>query len=400
MQTRLRWRRASVIVAGVCAGIAGSVTASQTDGPSALRASVSYPRFDRVLPLETTAETSANVSIGDLDGDGHLDLVLAKGRHWPLVDRVLIGDGHGHIARAYNLGESADRTYSGLLADLDRDGDLDVVISNDAPDPKRIYLNDGRGQFREGSTFGRARWETRHVSVADVDGDGWPDIIVANRPSFTEGRPQSDAANFICLNRGGGRFDADCAPLSREPSTTITAVDINHDRLIDLVVPYRDRGQSHVYLNTGHGTFDSARRVPFGPADARIRMTESGDLDGDGTVDLVAIDEARGVAIYFGRKDGAFSKALPVAGGKVTPYALAVRDINRDGTLDILVGHVEAPSTIFFNDGSGRRYTPVSFGDAKGTVYGFAVGDLDEDGWPDIAVARSDAPNVVFFSSR
>src|SRR6187431_1928740 len=52
-----------------------------------------FPTFDRVLQLEQTSETSANVSIGDLDGDGRLDIVLVKGRHWPLVDRVLLGDG-------------------------------------------------------------------------------------------------------------------------------------------------------------------------------------------------------------------------------------------------------------------------------------------------------------------
>jgi hypothetical protein len=353
-----------------------------------------------VLQLETTAETSANVSIGDVNGDGNPDLVLAKGRHWPLVDRVLLGDGHGHISMAYDLGAASDRTYSGLLVDLDRDGDLDVVISNDAPDPKRIYLNDGKGHFTQSSTFGRPQWETRHASVADLDGDGWLDIIVANRPTIVDGRPTGDAANYICPNRGAGRFDSDCQAFSREPATTITAADFNGDRLIDLVVPFRDRGQSFVYINGGHGTFDLNRRVPFGPADARIRMVESADLDGDGVRDLVAIDEERGVTVYFGRGNGSFSEGVLIADGKVTPYALTVGDLNADSKIDIVVGHVEAPSTIYFNDGSGRHYTAVQFGDAKGTVYGFSIGDVDRDGRPDIAVARSDAPNLLFFSDE
>jgi hypothetical protein len=359
-----------------------------------------WPRFERMLALETTADTSANVSIGDVNGDGNPDLVLAKGRHWPLVNRVLLGDGHGRIALAHDLGPIADRTYSGLLVDLDRDGDLDVVISNDAPDPKRVYLNDGSGRFHEGSTFGRPQWETRHVSVADLDGDGWPDIIVANRPTIVDGRPTGDAANYICSNRRAGRFDDRCQAFSHEPATTIAAADFNGDGLIDLAVPYRDRGQSVVYINGGHGVFDPSRRLPFGPPDATIRVAAAADMNADGVLDLVSVDENRGVVVYFGRGDGSFADALTVAGGTPMPYALAVDDLNGDGKPDIVVGHVEAPSTVYFNDGAGRRYAPVQFGDVKGTVYGFAIGDVDRDGRADIAVARSDAPNVLFFGDE
>src|SRR5262245_34127811 len=80
-----------------------------------------FPSFDRTVLLEQTAETSANVSIGDLNGDGHPDIVLAKGRHWPLVDRVLLNDGHGGFpaALAHDVSKTSDRTYSGTLADLD-----------------------------------------------------------------------------------------------------------------------------------------------------------------------------------------------------------------------------------------------------------------------------------------
>ncbi len=125
-------------------------------------------------------------------------------------DRVLLGDGSGHFGTAYDLGEASDRSYSGHLVDLDRDGDLDVVISNDAPDPKLVYLNDGHGHFRVGSRFGRAEWPTRNASVADLDGDSLPDVVVANRDDRAP-------ANYVCPNRGGGRFDADCLAFSHEP---------------------------------------------------------------------------------------------------------------------------------------------------------------------------------------
>src|SRR5262245_6466984 len=88
-----------------------------------------WPRFDRMLLLETTSDFSANVSIGDLDGDGIPDVVLAKGRHNPLVDRVLFNDGLGGFPVTRDLGV-ADRSYAAALADLDRDGDLDIVVGN------------------------------------------------------------------------------------------------------------------------------------------------------------------------------------------------------------------------------------------------------------------------------
>lgn len=208
----------------------------------AAQAPVELPRYDRVVLLEATSETSANASIGDLNGDGHPDIVLAKGRHWPLVDRVLLGDGTGAFSTSYDLGVASDKTYSGRLVDLDGDGDLDVVISNDTPDPKLVYLNDGRGRFTVGSTWGRPEWPMRNATVADMNGDGRPDIVAANRNGRTPG------SNYICLNQGGGRFDPSCVPFSPEPSTTITAADFNADGFTDLLVPHRNGGQGRMYF--------------------------------------------------------------------------------------------------------------------------------------------------------
>jgi hypothetical protein len=351
--------------------------------------SMNFPHYDRVLLLERTSETSANVSIGDLNGDGNPDIVLAKGRHWPLVDRVLLNNGHGEFPVAHDLGTASDRSYSGKLADLDGDGTLDVVISNDQPDPKLVYLNDGKGNFRVGSTYGRPEWPTRNADVADLNGDGLPDIIAANRTGNSSG------ANYVCLNKGKGQFGADCIAFSHESATTITAADFNGDGFVDLAVPHRDGGQSYVYLNDGKAAFQ--KRIAFGPPDAAIRMASAADLNGDHLLDLVTIDERKGTFIFFGQRDGKFSEGVPLLTGKVVPYALATGDLNHDGKIDVMVGNIESPSVALFNDGSGRHFVPVEFGDNHGTVYGFAIGDLDKDGWVDIAVARSEATNVVYF---
>lgn len=355
-------------------------------------ASPALPQYERSVLLEPTSETSANVSIGDVNGDGKPDIVLAKGRHWPLVDRVLIGDGHGGFTAAYDLGTASDRSYSGHLVDLDGDGDLDVVISNDR-DPKLVYLNDGAGHFSAGSHYGQPDWPTRNATIADLNADGRPDIVVANRTGEKPG------ASYICFNKGRGEFDSNCEKFATESATTITAADVTGDGLPDLIVPHRDGGQSHVYVNGGTGTFTGAARIPFGPPTAHIRMSAAADLNSDGRQDLVAIDEETGVAIYFGEAGNRLSAAVPIGLGEKSPYALALGDLDGNGTTDLVVGYVQARPAVFFNDGTGRQFTPVPFGDDKGTAYGIAIGDVDQDGRLDIAMARSEAPNVLYFGS-
>lgn len=346
--------------------------------------------FETAIFLEDSAATSANVSVGDVDADGHLDLVLVKGRHWPLVDRVLLGDGRGGFAPAYSVDPTADRSYSGVLVDMDGDGDLDVVVSNDQPDPKIVHLNDGQGRFTPGSTFGEPEWSTRQLSIADLDGDGAYDAILANRYG------QGSGPSYACFGDGEGAFVSPCTAVSQGSATTITAADFDNDGAPDLVVPHRDGGQSFVYRNNGQGAFEE--RSPFGPADAAIRSAKAADFDGDGQLDLALIDQRAGPAVIRGLDATTFgpSEALGPAG--LTPYALHVADLNQDGAPDIIVGHVDARPIAYLNDGAGG-FTAVVFGDDEGSAYGFDVGDMNEDGVMDIAMARSGARNVLYLGS-
>ena len=196
--------------------------------------------FTVSVNLEQTSEDSANVSAGDLDGDGDLDLVLAKGRHTPLLDRVLLNDGHGKFV-ASDLGPTPDRTYSAVLADIDGDGDLDVLTSNDEPDRKLVYLNDGKAHFRVAGTWGIPQWSTRNATMADLDGDGRPDVIAANRPG----------PSYACLNDRHGRFPSACIKIPMGSATSAVAADFNRDGAIDIAIPNRDEGQSAIFFNDG-----------------------------------------------------------------------------------------------------------------------------------------------------
>jgi FG-GAP-like repeat len=375
------WLSIAAIVASGC-----SVSEARNDPPQTSQSSAAKPAraFD-VIPLETVSQTSSNASIGDLNADGHPDIVLVKGRHWQVTTVVFLGDGKGHFALGPTLPSHANKSYSGSVADMTRSGHLDIVLSNDEPDPKLVLLNDGKGNFRIGGRYGDPTWPTRNAAVGDLNGDGYPDIAVANR----------GMTSYVCLNDGTLKFD--CRPLRDSPSAaTVAIADMNADGWNDVIYACRDSCQSVVYFNDGKGRLD--RTMPWGLPRSSVRAMAVADVDGDGHADIAACPENLGCFVFFGAGNGSFGSGVRFDSPKAVPYSLIAADLNRDNRPDILVGYVEAPGVAYFNDGAGRSYARLAFGDGKGAIYGMAAADLDGDGWPDVVVARSDAPSFVMFN--
>lgn len=372
----------------LAASLAISHTAARgklASGPEEESFKAGGPRSFEIVLLETVSEPSANASIGDLNGDGHLDIVLAKGRHWPVPSRIFFGDGKGNFTPGPSLPSQATKTYSASLADMTKSGHLDIVLSNDEPEPKLILLNDGKGNFTVGGTYGDPRWSTRNAAVGDLNGDGYPDIAVANR----------GMTSYVCLNDGKLHFD--CRPLPDSPSAaTVAIADIDGDGANDVIYACRDRCQSGVYFNDGKGNF--ARKEPWGPPKSSTRAMAVADFNGDGHLDIAACHEDLGCFVYLNDGEGHFGQGIQFDKPVAEPYSMIGADLNRDGRPEILVGYVDAPGVVYFNDGTGRKFQPIPFGDGKGTIYGMATGDLDGDGWPDVVVARSGAPCFVMFN--
>jgi len=167
------------------------------------------------------------VELGDVDGDGAIDAVLSGWRNAeadPCPNRVLLNDGRGRFTETGQVFDEALRHSHGLaLGDLDRDGDLDVVlVTQDAPFA-RLYLNDGKGRFTAGHTLGTKGAEK--VAVADLDGDGSLDIFLA-----------CIGPNEIWLNDGCGHFSDSGLRLGTEWSWEVAVGDVNKDGLPDLFV--------------------------------------------------------------------------------------------------------------------------------------------------------------------
>src|SRR5580704_3937007 len=341
-------------------------------------------RSFEIVPLETVSETSSNASIGDLNGDGHPDIVLVKGRHWQVTSKVFFGDGKGHFTPGPALPSKATKSYSASLADMTKGGHLDMVLSNDQPDPKLVLLNDGKGNFTIGGNYGDPKWPTRNAAVGDLNGDGFPDIVVANR----------EMTSYVCFD---GKLHFECRPLEDSPSAaTVAIADMNGDGANDIIYACRDSCQSLVYFNDGKGNF--ARKIPWGPPKSSTRAMAVADFNGDGHPDIAACHERLGCFVYLNDGKGNFGSGILFQAFSALPYSMLAVDLNRDGRPDILVGYVDAPGIAYFNDGTGKKFQTVPFGDGKGTLYGMAAGDLDGDGWIDVVVAKSDAPCFVMFN--
>ena len=336
------------------------------------------------LVLGTEANLSASVRLGDVDSDGDVDVVVANGRHWPQQNYVLLNDGRSRFPVLRPLGFDRCTTYACELADLDSDGDLDIVTGNDMADC-RVYLNDGIGKFKNYGVFGKPG-SVRSLTVSDLDRDGDVDILATLR----------GAANRIYLNDGkanflfGGNFGVE-----KDSTIDVAVADVNGDGHDDLLLANRDNQPNSWILNDGKTRFE--KRLEFGKAESQTRAVAAGDLNGDGHVDWVTGNIGQPNFAYLGDGTGNTKKVIPFGNDSSRTYCLALSDLDRDGDLDIVVGNVGQPNSVFFNEGDGEKFRSETFG-ANSNTYGLSIDDLNGDRLPDIAVANSGAQNLVFIN--
>ena len=137
-------------------------------------------------------EETREADLGDVDGDGDLDLVFANVGWTGSVptDKLLLNDGKGHFTESKSFPAESVFSLDADFADVDRDGDLDIVTANLGPGanvPIRIYLNDGKGSFTNATSDFAPPTGLIHgidVECADINGDGAIDFYIANHVSF------------------------------------------------------------------------------------------------------------------------------------------------------------------------------------------------------------------------
>ena len=364
-----------------------------------------------------------SLATGDVDGDGDLDLVVANTGFYNAQGNtvsVRLNNGTGTFAAPASGAELTVGTQPQkvVLGDVDADGDLDLLTANYGSNTVSLRLNNGSGSFAAPAVGAEVPVNAAaSLALADVDADGDLDLLGLNGI-------YSAAANgsvSVRLNDGTGNF---VVPAANATATAgngpfmLTTADIDNDGDLDLLVP--NDGASHgfgdvsVRFNNGQGGFLVPATGAEVPMAAGTDAAVTGDVDGDGDVDLLAISfggpTSIGRSAYLNLNDGTGHFTQSAAGGVIpvgtSPRTLTLGDVDGDGDLDLVVGNVgglggqPAGTTVSIrlNSGlnSGLFVAPASGAEVTvaASPYEVALADVDNDGDLDL-LAVSTATNSV-----
>jgi len=325
------------------------------------------------------------VAVGDFNGDGKLDMVVANSSSNNVS--ILLGNGDGTFQAAVNYSVGTDPDFV-AVGDFNGDGKLDLAVANANSNNVSILLGNGDGTFRPSVNF-TVGSEPSSVVVGDFNGDGKLDLVVAN--------VQSNNVSVL-LGNGDGTFQTALHYSTAVFPSSVAVGDFNGDGRLDLAVANFGTESVSILLGNGDGTFQPAVNYGAGFPPSHLAV---GDFNGDGVLDLAVADITNtgpsNVSVLLGNGDGTFQPAVGYGAGSNNDFAsVAVGDFNGDGKLDLVVAHAGSNATnnvsILLGNGDGTFQPAVNYG--TGSNPSVAVGDFNGDGRLDIAVVDHFASTV------
>jgi len=316
------------------------------------------------------------VVLGDFNNDGKLDVVVAD----QLTIKVFLGKGNGTFGSPITT-TSNIRVARLAAGDFNGDGILDLVVLGSVGgnnDRMAVLLGNGDGTFSQKQSFDGPS-HSSYMSVADFNGDGNLDLYVGGNDHY--GGPYFE----ILLGNGDGTFrvggggNFDCG----EGPPAIG--DFNGDGLLDIAAIDTCDEVVDVFLNSGNG-FQGRVSYPL-PTFGGSSLAAA-DLNGDGKLDLVT----DGVSVLLGNGDGTFSDDGGVLSGG--SGSVNVGDFNGDGNLDVAAG-----LSMLLGNGDGTFQSPLMF---AGLFPNQAVsmGDINGDGKLDLIGAVANTTLSLFVQVR
>lgn len=333
------------------------------------------------------------VAAGDLDADGLPDLVVAREGGKLSVMRNLGNTFAAPVESIVTAQVQGGDLYPNVqLADVDLDGDMDVLYSstktsmgNDASfGAVAVLRNDGSGSFGAPDREPVPTWlgGAARSHLADLDGDGVLDYLAAHL----------DAGGWTYMNGDGlGGFHEGTEVPGGQAPTDLRTADVDGDGWLDVLVVNRDSLALYVYRGSASGEFETHAARPLQGFTHDIAVA---DVDLDGDLDVAAGGGYAGsgnIELVRNQGDGTFGPAWQVHLGAAA-MAVTFRDVSGDGAPDLLwCDHTSAPPYDFWtavNDGSGN-FTPVEW--PVGTCGNGDVEAFDMDGDGDLDVFLAEA---------
>jgi hypothetical protein len=268
-----------------------------------------------------TAAGPMAAAVGDFNGDGKLDFVVANNFANHLT--VFMGNGNGTFVQGVSV--PCVWPTSVAVADFNRDGRLDLLSPNSMVPTITIVLGNGDGTFLDASTPPLVGAGPVGVALGDFNGDNRVDAAIAD---------STDNNVAILRGQGDGSFKPGSKSATGTKPVAIAAGDLNGDGIIDLVTVNQTGNTISVLRGNTNGTFTLLNSYATGRSPASIVL---GDFNADNKLDAVVTNSTtNSVSVLLGNGDGTFQARRDRAVGS-GPVGIVAGDFNKDGKLDLAV---------------------------------------------------------------
>ena len=332
----------------------------------------------------TTTTTTTDVKTADIDNDGDQDVICSSGNLGDVAWYENLGN--GIFGNKIIISNSFVPAYQLQISDFNKDGFLDIIsvntYYNNPSNALTLFKNNGNKTFAEMPINQSVLENATTLFVANLDGDDDDDILIG-----THGTGSSDIKNKVVWyeNLGDNNFNERVINegiIGSGGTTSIFAADMDNDGDQDVVVSLTDN--MSWYENDGNGNFN-VRNVVTTSIYFTINIYVV-DFDNDGDMDILSTQSEK-VVWYENLGEGVFTEEILIGDNNIAGY-LSTADLDNDNDIDVLLGAspISVPGAYFLNNGNGTFDTAVSLGE-NGGVGGIVASDLDNDGDQDILYA-------------